>query len=432
MSLPWRWMLLAAALWGGPARAQTNAALTLAQAYDRALATDQSIGIAMQEVRKAGLLPWSAATAVGPRLSANASYEKPEHEITGDNGPIRTDTRRADITYQQPLFDPTVFAAIRAGRLSVEASRLAYKSAVRAALFGVTEAYYGVLRRQHIVEVNRETLQLAREQLGLAERRYQVGVAVKTDLLRARVQVEQANRGVTESENALQLSQTVLAHVLNFTNFGIAVSEPAQVAPPRASLPELLQRAFERREDFLAGRLAIRQGEENHNVARADAGPRVVGQLSYQWIDPETQSQKSDFWDAIIAVRLPLLDGGRRSVDLKRTALDVAQARLRQESLEKAVDQDVRTAWLNVFALEKTLAALRAQVEAASENHKDLLSQYRAGSATSLDVMTALNDLNSARRDLTTQTYDYQVALLNLDRATGTFQDQRVEKLRTP
>lgn len=413
------------------AKAQTNGqTLSLDRALERALSTDQNIAIAMSEIKKADLLPWAARSAIGPRLTANGSFDHPEEDIRSDTGPIKVQTTRADITLQQPLFDPQVFAALRASRLSIEASKLAYKSTVRTVLFGVTEAYYDVLKKQHVVEVNRETLQLAREQLGLAERRYNVGVAVKTDMLRARVQVEQANRAVTESENALQLSQTVLAHVLNLTNFEIAVSEPAQVVPAKDTLADLQKRAFERREDFLAGKLAIKQSEEQHNIVKADYGPRVTGQFSYQWIDPETQSQKSDFWDAIVAVQIPVLNGGKRSVDLKRTAYEITEAQLRQENLEKAVDRDVRAAWLNVHSLEKTLVALRAQVDAASENYKDLQSQYQAGAATSLDVMSALNDLNGARRDLTTQTYDYQVALLNIERATGTFQDQRVEKLK--
>lgn len=428
-----RALLLVVALAPVAQGAGTNGAnLTLAQACERALATDQNLGIAMQEIGKARLLPELAKTTLGPRLTGNASYDHPQEEIRVATGTIRADTTRADITLLQPLFDPQVFAAYRAGKLSVEASRLLYKAAVRNVLFGVTEAYYDVLKKEHIADVNRETLSLAREQLALAERRYHVGVSVKTDVLRARVQVEQANRAVTESENALALARTVLGNVLNQPDHDLRPGEPAPSPARREPLETLLKRAFERREEFQAGMLAIRQSEEQHNIAKADWGPRVTGQFSYQWIDPETQSQKSEFWDATVALQLPLLTGGRRSVETRRTAFEISEAQLRQENLRKAIDQDVKAAWLNVNALEKMLAAVRAQVAAAEENYRNLQSQYRAGTATSLDVATALNDLNSARRDLTTQTYDYEIALLGLDRATGTFQDAIVEKLKTP
>src|SRR5213592_4797984 len=54
------------------------ALITLEQAYDRALSTDQSIRIAYWEVRKANLLPWSALTRLGPQITASGGYTRGE------------------------------------------------------------------------------------------------------------------------------------------------------------------------------------------------------------------------------------------------------------------------------------------------------------------------------------------------------------------
>ena len=43
-------------------------------------------------------------------------------------------------------------------------------------------------------------------------------------------------------------------------------------------------------------------------------------------------------------------------------------------------------------------------------------------------MLTALNDLNSARKDLAVQTYDYQVALRSLEQVSGVFQETRVQR----
>ncbi len=426
--------LAALALAAAAAEPQTNAvSMTLAQASERALGTDQSIAIALAETQKAKLLTWGAATRMGPQLTGNAGYTAPERDITSPTGPVLVSTKSANISLVQPLLDLSVFAAYRAGKLTIEEARLGYRSAVRNILFGVTQAYYDVLKQQSVVAVSEQTLRLAREQLGLAERRYSVGVAVKTDALRARVQAEQAHRDLIDAQNALQLARTVLGNVLNLgADREIAVSDPPWHAPSKETFEALEKVAFERREDFLAGKLAINEREEEHNVVRAQYGPRLVGTFSYGWIDPETQSVKNDFWNAGVAVQMPFFTGGQREVDLKRTTIETSEAKLRQESLEKSIQEDVRAAWLNLHALEQSLAALRAQLDAAEENYKNLQSQYRAGTATSLDVMTALNDLNSARKDLMTQTYDYQIGLQNLERVTGVFQDPLVEKLKTP
>jgi outer membrane protein TolC len=74
------------------------------------------------------------------------------------------------------------------------------------------------------------------------------------------------------------------------------------------------------------------------------------------------------------------------------------------------------------------LKALHAQVVAAEQGYHDLDIQYRQGTATSVDVLTTLNDLNTARKDLTVETYAYQIALRNLEQVTGIFQQERVHR----
>src|SRR5579871_3528624 len=66
-----------------PKATVTGGTLTLEQAYDRTLATDQTIKIAYWEIRKANLLPWSALAKLGPQLSAGGSYQKSNvHTLT--------------------------------------------------------------------------------------------------------------------------------------------------------------------------------------------------------------------------------------------------------------------------------------------------------------------------------------------------------------
>ena len=139
-------------------------------------------------------------------------------------------------------------------------------------------------------------------------------------------------------------------------------------------------------------------------------------------------SQRNDFWTATVGVQLPLFQGGQREIDLRTTKDDITQAQLKYENLHKTIEVEVKTAWLRVHTLTRTLETLRAEVAAAEKNYHDLVNQYRVGAATSLDVQSALNELNTARTDLSAQTYDYQVALRDLDLRAGVFQQQRVER----
>jgi len=89
----------------------------------------------------------------------------------------------------------------------------------------------------------------------------------------------------------------------------------------------------------------------------------------------------------------------------------------------------VKLAWLKVQTLEGSLRAVRTQVQAAEQGYKDLQNQYSAGTAKSVDVLSALKDLSTARSDLATLSLDYQVALRALEQVSGTFQDLRVRQI---
>ena len=161
-------------------RAETEARsfpriITLEEAYDLTLVSDQSIGIALLEIRKANLLPWSAVTRLGLSATGNGSYNQSRTTFTNGGNVTRTSTglleisprttraelRGASFSLQQPLLDLTVFPAYRLGKLTAHSARLEYRFTIRETLFGVAQAYYAVLKDQSIVAINRQTVDLA-------------------------------------------------------------------------------------------------------------------------------------------------------------------------------------------------------------------------------------------------------------------------------
>ncbi len=132
-------------------------------------------------------------------------------------------------------------------------------------------------------------------------------------------------------------------------------------------------------------------------------------------------------WDALVSVQVPIFTGGQREVDLLTANRQIEETKLNRDKTAKTVEADVKGAWLAVRTLQQTLKALHAQVVAAEQAYHDLENQYRAGIATSVDVLSALDDLNTARKNLAVQIYGFQVALRNLEQVTGVFQEARVQ-----
>jgi outer membrane protein len=392
--------------------------ITLEHAYDITAKSDQTIRIALQEVRKAELLPLSALTRMAPSLGGGFDYGRKGTSLREPG------TSTGTFSFEQPLLDFSVFPAHRRGKLAAESSRLARNFTMRETLFGVTSAYFEVLKGERQVAVNRQSLELAAEQEALAQKRASVGEVTRTDVLRATVSKEVARRLLITSENALELRKNTLRNILNMrpeTPFRVA--EPLPYRTAVSDFSTLLNKAYAMREDLRESTLTVQQAELRRQEFRTQYAPSIVARASSR----SAPRSVAENWNASIAVQVPFFTGGQREIDLVNAQADIEKASLQRELLLEKIEAEVKQACLNVETLEGSLTAVRAQVAAAEQGYKDLQNQYSAGTARSVDVLSGLQDLSAARLDLTSLSLDYQVALRALERVSGTFQELRVK-----
>jgi outer membrane protein TolC len=412
-----------------PALSGTGRVITLEEAYDIALATDQSITIAAQEIKRANLLPWSALTKLGPSLSVGSGYDwRQTHTTTFVTG----ETGNLGVNYNQTFVDFSVFPAFRYGTLTKVATRLQHQYTVRQTLFGVASAYYQVLTQQGVVVVDQKTVDLASQQLDVAQKRLKVGEVTPTDTLNAQVTLESAKVALIQARNTLLLNRDTLGNILNLGgDSGFRVATPPDYPTSIPAFDKLLAIAYRNREDLEVGNIAISQDVAKMGEVIAQYAPVISGAVSDNFTNakgfygPQTQ-----VWDANINVSLPIFTGGQREIDVQTAGIQVNEDRLNRDKIAKTVEGDVRQAWLNARSLKESLESLRVQVDAARQSYQDEQAQYQAGTAASVDVLVALTSLNTSENALAEQIYAFQVALRNLEQAAGVFQQQRVNRVK--
>lgn len=402
--------------------------ITLEEAYDIALATDQSIRIAYQQIRMANLLTWSALTALGPQLSAGGEYDRNQSHSLGPT--ITNESTNLNVNFTQPLLNFGVFPAYHYGKLAAVAARLQHQFTIRQVLFGVASAYYEVLSQQGVVAVDQKTVDLAARQLDVAQKRLDVGEVTPTDALNAKVTLEAAKVALIQAKNTLLLNRDSLGNILNLGgDSGFHVVLPPDYPTTIPPFEKLLAIAYRNREDLEVGNLVIGEDYAKRGEVIAQYAPTVQGQVSDSYANahgfygPQTQ-----VWDANVTVSMPFLTGGQREINLKTAGEQIEVDRLNRETIVKTVEGNVRQAWLNARSLRDSLVSLRVQVDAARESYQDEEHEYEAGTAASVDVLTALVALNTSENSLAVQVYLYQVALRGLEQSAGVFQQQRVQK----
>jgi outer membrane protein len=412
--------------------------LTLEGAYDLALATDQTLAIAYAEARKGALEPASALTRLMPTVTGNATSNRSDR--TGANRSFTSNlgnvsggaltTNQTSLNLAWPFVDFTLLPAYRRGKLISESTRLEYQAAIRQTLYSVAAAYFEVLSQQRIVQVSEETLRLAEENLTIARKRADAGAVTRADVLRAQASAEENRRALIQAENDLIVQRNVLGNLLDLRNrdFVLVEAPSSKVHPAEDALDGFLVTAFSEREDLKARELAILQEMERRKEIRAQYAPVVSGQASASGTQASGNLNRSD-WQAVLAIRFPFVDAGQRAIELKRQGLQVEQTEEDYVKFRETVQEEVTNAFVAVRSLRETIDALEAQVDAESQAYQDVQTQYRAGTARSIDVLDALRTLNNARKDLAVQVYGYELALKRLDQVTGVLEEERVRKV---
>ena len=401
--------------------------ITLDEAYDIALATDQSIRIAYLGIRQANLLPWSAlAQNLGPQLAASGGYDRQRKQ--GSGVIVTGETSDVGATYRQPFVNFAVFPAFRGGKLAAVAARLQHQYTIRQTLFGVASAYYEVLTQQGIVAVDQKTVELAAQQLDVAQKRMDVGEVTRTDALNAQVTLESARVALIQAQNTLLMNRDTLGNILNLGgDSGFQVALPPDYPMTIPPFEKLLAIACRSREDLAVGNIAIGQDVAKKGEVIAGYAPQVAGVVSDDYTNAHGfYGPQQQVWDASVTVTMPFFTNGQREIDLITAGEQVDIDRLNRDKIAKTIEGDVRQAWLNARSLKESLASLRVQVDAARESYQDEEHQYQAGTASSVDVLVALTSLNTSENALAEQIYAFQVALRNLEQAAGVFQEQRV------
>ena len=97
----------------------------------------------------------------------------------------------------------------------------------------------------------------------------------------------------------------------------------------------------------------------------------------------------------------------------------VRQARLNVEQLQRTADQDTRTAYVNFDASVAQVVVLREAATLAAKNFEAQVDDYRRGVVANLDVLTALQDYQTARIQLHDANMMARLDLINLHVAAG-------------
>jgi TolC family type I secretion outer membrane protein len=413
---------------------------SLMDCLDLALERNPIIKSAKEKVLEARLQKWEAYSSIFPKISTDLNYTHQEGtpaSLSSLEGMIPKDMKLEDIipednytfslSIQQPIFDQGKYFILRPQvNLGIEISELNLETSKQNILFGVISAYLTTLKADEMLIIAKESKERLAEHLRVTKRRFEVGQVAKNDVLRAEMELANAESELIHAEKGLALSYEILQKILFIENESFTIMPFSYPQQDQRSLEELTELAYEKRPDYLQVVKTKKLTEMGISLAKRDFFPMI--NLFCEYERSEDKFFPGNGTTTVGgSISLPIFEGGIRMVRLKRARHDYYISEYQEADMKRQIKVDVFQAFLHLEDLLSTLKAIGKQIEHAQENMRIVKLRYQEGEATNLDVLDANLLLVRAQTDLTTLNYDIIEARFAIDKAIG---DLRIEKIR--
>ncbi len=375
-----------------------------------------------------------------PRVSANTGYY---HSVVGPSSLLRIDPGSgipvplqpteikqwgsyAGFNVNQNIIDGGYsffnYAQKRAMRESTE---FQFEDTKQATILMVKERYYNLLKAEKLLEFTEETIKSSEESYKKASVLYQVGKVPKSDVLKAKVQLETDRLSLIEAQNGLAIARASLNHILGFdVDHDIRVIDNLDVPEMEVSYADAISNAFSNHPALKMRAYDLKASRAGIGMAVSQYLPSLSASYSYNWTHSDFNQIKQMFdndyrWSMSIHLQIPIFQGFARFATLSKAKLYHKSNQESQAQTQRDVALSTKQAFFQVEQAKKKIAVTRDALESADEDLRLNKEKYSLGAGTMLDLINAQTSQTLAKSESIQALYDYKYAVAWLKRAMG-------------
>ena len=370
---------------------------------------------------------------------------------------------RLNLVLTQPLLKNFGWAVSRREIIvalnSLDVSRNQFKTVLINLVYSVEAAYWNLVYSVENLKTLQQALQSGRDLLAKTKKEVEVGLKAPIEVLNAEATVARREADILQAEAMVKRSQDQLKTLLNqggdpsAKGQNLRPADTASFKPFAISLDEAFEKAMARRPDIEVAKSTIETKRINFRYAKNQRLPQLDLQLvkaspgisGAQFIfDPDnpflpptpgdTGSAAQAFgdtfkflynnWTAGVTLTIPLGDVVSHA-NYTYAKLDLEQTQARLKNQEQQIYLEVSDAVLTLETAAKSVNAYRIARELAEKQLEAEMKKLAVGMSTNYFVLTYQDALASARSLELRALVDYNLAVANIAKVTGSTLETR-------
>jgi len=375
--------------------------------------------------------------STGTTLSANA-------DMSGSVSSLYTDqsSGNIEISLTQSLLQGfgkgANLVSLRKAKIDVDISEAELKAVAENLVASVEKAYWSLYLAKEEISIKKESLSLAEKQQNESMERVSVGKLAEIELAAVNAEVASRREALIEAQSSYEKARIQFLYLLNPQGDSLWTMTPVTTDKP--FVPEDAMDAvgvheklgLKYRSDLQQARLAMEKGELDVQQTKNGLLPRLDFFLTYG-----KSSYAKSFSDATPDISSPYshlssgltftmpLSNRKAKAQYEKSMQSVDQTKLSLKNMEKLVELDVRSAYIEAVKSRQLIEATRVTRELQQKNMDAELEKFRVGKSTNILVLQAQRDFTAGKLDEAGAMVGYLNALIDLYQMQGTLLERR-------
>jgi len=289
----------------------------------------------------------------------------------------------------------------------------------------MSTVYLRALQIDRMLKNREKTLDHYRGVSAELRRRVEVGRSRQSELLRTNSQIFKIQAEIESLQSAYVQARSMLT-VISGVPRERRLAEDVCL-PPAPEVPADLTKMIESRYDVKAALEELEISRTRLLAAQGGHLPSVYIEGTYRLYQQYETGR--DYW-AGIGAELPLFTGGITTARVSEAASVKRQAELRLDRARREARLEIEETYSTYTSSMHEMESFKKSLEAAENNYRLILGEYRLNLVTLIDVFDALTALESARDDYERTVLEHCQSRVRLGVATGELLGPGVRVLR--
>ncbi len=358
-------------------------------------------------------------TSLIPDLSDPSSGKK----VPVQFGNKYTSSITAEAT--QTLFNNNYFVGLKAAKVFQQLSVKALQRTRTEIIAAVKKAYFNVLVNREAIRLATSNVRQLNKSLNDIKNKHQVGIAETVDVNRIQSQFNTAHTGLKNQKRLLALSLQVLKFQIGMSpQDSLSLTESVDDFSPDLKHAEPLNFNLTDRPEYGMQQVQVDLDKLSLKSTRSSFLPTLSVYLNggYNFFGTKfSELYGRGFGNSALGLNLsfPIFSGTERIHQTNQAQITLEQSQNDLEYLADQIQVEVRQAYVNYLNNKDQLETQKKNMELTQGVYERINYKYEKGVATSLDLLSAENELQRAQSDYIDALLNTMISRVALQKATG-------------